>query len=148
MKKTIFLIIGLMFSIASNAEILSEISAYKVNFENNKETFSSASSVKPKDVIEYRMVFKNTESEKNNIEFSGIIKKDIVQYIVDGTTIKENQKINFSVDNGLNWSEKPFYIKDNKKVFYSLDEYSNIKWIVEKLKKDEKVELKYRVKVK
>lgn len=150
MKKIIILLVALM-STAVNAEIISEMTAYKVEVKDNKEIFVDANNVRPNEIIEYRMVFKNKDSKKENIELSGLINKDFVEYIKEGTTLLPNKKILFSVD-GVNWDEKPFYTKivnnEEIKVYYKNSDYSNIKWIINKIDINEKLELKYRVKVK
>ncbi len=118
-----------------------------------KETFKPlAEKVNPGAVIEYRIRAENTANEPlNSVILKGVCPKGTI-YIADSAS--KNPHPEFSIDNGATYQKEPVKYKaklpDGKEIEKTAtpDMYTNIRWVIQKMKAKDKINLSYRVEVK
>jgi hypothetical protein len=150
MKKISLLLITLLFSVSSLAELKGEMKAYRINVVDEKETRFVATDVENGDIIEYEIIYFNDSEEKlTNVSIKGNIHKSTD--LMKGTETKVPEPL-YSLDFGTTWSKNPRIrsIEEDKIVSKSapIEAYNAIKWDVKVFLPNDKMIFTYRVKVK
>lgn len=148
---TLFLMLGL--SISSNAELTSKMEHFVVKKDDDgKEVLKTASRVFPGEIVLYKMTFENTKKEiLRDVDITGLIPA-ATNLIEDSVISLKDESVMFSIDNGVNWSEKPMkkVIVDGKitEIAAETYEYTNIKWKVPVFSENQTRVFEYRVLIK
>ncbi|MGB9824110.1 MAG: hypothetical protein ACPLN0_06670 [Candidatus Hydrothermia bacterium] len=135
--------------------VISNLKVYKViKNEKGEELKVSADSVKPGDILEYELTYKNVSS--NNVENLTPLMKipDNTEFIGGSAKSSLPSLIEFSIDNGRTYKKPPIFkeiIENGKKrrIKVPPSEYTNVRWTLRvPLKPGNEVKFYMRVKVK
>jgi len=137
---------------AGDSGLAGTLEAFRVVMSHDgEESFVPADNAQPKDVIEYRLTYKNQGQEPvRNVYITDPIPTG-TQYVVESATHPLDGRVEFSVDNGLTYTDWPVLIKKKmsdgteKVVEATPDMVTHIRWVVrDTLAPNRVVTLSYR----
>lgn len=122
--------------------------------EDGKEVLTETEQVKPGQVIEYALVYGNvTDGNLTDVNIVGPIPEGTV-YMAGTAAIRDKMTPRFSIDGGVIFKPEPvlYTVKQDDGIelerVATPDMYTHVRWTVENLLAQQKLTLKYRVKVK
>jgi uncharacterized repeat protein (TIGR01451 family) len=151
------LILSMSLALAAKEDGLTgSIEAFRViKTEEGKEDFVSADRAKPKDVIEYRLTYKNSGKDPvQNIFITDPIPSG-TEYVESSASEPKSGSVEFSVDGGKTYGVWPIEIKrqtkDGREVVERAtpDMVTHIRWtLTEMFKPDGQITVSYRTLIK
>lgn len=140
----------LVFPAFSKPDIDLKLESKKIVVKNHKEIFEDAKKASPGETILYTLTVTNKgDSKAIEIEPEGNIPSTTI-YLPEKTDPK--YKVQFSIDNGKTYQDKPKVIEKQKGKDVLKDapisKYNKIKWFIPSLETKKSVILTYKVKVK
>lgn len=149
------IVICLPLLAVAKGDLTGHIEAFRVVLtEEGEEEFVPADEANPNDVIEYRLIYKNTSEEP----VKSILITDPVpagtQYIVASATDPDGGRVEFSIDKGRSYHAWPIKIRTTtsngaeKVTEATPDMVTHIRWVIaEPLETDRVITVSYRTKV-
>jgi len=150
------LLLTVSFAFAAKEEGLTgSIEAFRVVVtEDGRENFLPAAKAQPKDVIEYRLTYKNRgENEVRNIFITDPIPSG-TQYIESSASLPVKGNVEFSVDGGKSYKSWPIEMvettKDGREIvsYATPDMVTHIRWVVnETFTPEHEITVSYRTRI-
>ena len=142
-------------SLAGNADLTGSLEAFRVVMTDDGEELLPADNARPKDVIEYRLTYRNNGSDPvQNIFITDPIPWG-TEYVNKSATDPAKGAVAFSVDGGKSYKSWPITIvrknKDGeeKKITATPDMVTHIRWMItDTFKPESKITVSYRTTVK
>jgi len=141
---------------ASGGNLIGSLEAFRVIVaDDGQENFLPADEAQPKDLIEYRLTYKNTGQDAvSNILITDPIPSGM-QYIGESATDPREGRVEFSIDGGRNYQAWPIVIVETdsngeeKTIEATPDMVTHIRWIIEdEFRPEGEVTVSYRTLIK
>jgi len=149
MKRLILSFI-LLYTVVLEAKVTINSASYQQVVKNGKKRWVKATKVVPGTIILYINTISNSgNSSASNLIIDNKIPKEM-KYIRHSAKSKLRANITYSVDNGKSY-HKPnrLYVrKHGKRVRAKAYDYTNIRWVIKRLKAKTKTVVQYRAKLK
>ena len=141
---------------AGDSGLAGTLEAFRVVInQDGTEIFEAADNARPKDLIEYRLTYKNEgDGPIRNVYITDPIPSG-TQYVVESATDPTEGQVTFSIDGGNTYTEWPVLIKKKmsdgteKVVEATPDMVTHIRWVVkDTLEPNRVITLSYRTTIK
>ena len=153
------LVLSLSLSLAFAAKdegLTGSIEAFRViTTEDGEEDFLPAQKAKPKDIIEYRLTYKNNGTDPvRNIFITDPIPSG-TEYVEESASEPKSGRVEFSIDSGKSYHDWPIEIteetKDGRKVVKQAtpEMVTHIRWtLTDTFKPEHEITVSYRTLIK
>ncbi len=156
----LFLLLGCLVGAQTGEPLNVSLEAYIVTVitkddGSKEEQFSAASTARPGQIVEYRVVVVNTSNDTlpgSNAYITGPVPAS-TDYLPETATVSEKATLEFSADGGQSFADKPMVMKKNEQGEEELveakpEEYTDARWqLLQALAPQETLTFSYRVTV-